>query len=55
MKLRNFFKYTLWKIDVLNKCAQNPFTKKEYSYNPFESIFSRTYVWIEEENKKRKL
>ena len=54
MKLSNFLKFTLWKIDVLNKCAQNPFIQKNYSYNPFESVFTRTYVWIEKENKDKK-
>lgn len=39
------------KTSKLNKMAQNPFIQPK-SYNPFESAFFQTYVWVEKNQEK---
>ncbi len=54
MKFLYDLKFIKWKVKAMNHAAQNPFTDKDYSYNPFESVFNRTYVWVEEHNEKHR-
>ena len=52
MNLIDFIKYVIWKVKIYNSEAKNPFTQRDYGYNPFESVFTRTYVWVEQHNDK---
>lgn len=48
-----FFEKLNKKVDYLDKNVKNPFTdKKEKSLNPFEKAFQRTYVWVDDAEKK---
>jgi len=44
--MKSYFDKINDKVNELNKAAQNPFVKPS-SYNPFESAFFQTYVWVE--------
>lgn len=49
MNLIDFYKFVIMKIQSFHEKARNPFIEKDYGYNPFESVFTRTYVWIEKQ------
>lgn len=53
MNVIDLLKYIKQKIAEYNSDASNPFISEDYSYNPFESVFTRTYVWVEKHNNKR--
>ena len=50
MKLNDYAKIIKDKITHAHQTAKNPFVDGDYTYNPFKSVFNRTYVWIEEED-----
>ena len=37
----------LKKVHKYDKTAKNPFLNKNYTYNPFKSIYEQTYIWVE--------
>lgn len=43
----NKFKEIFKKVYKYDKKAKNPFLEREYSYNPFKSIYEQTYLWVE--------
>lgn len=51
MNLYKYFKIILNKITNFDCKAVNPFTSKDFRYNPFNSAFNQTYVWIEKSRK----
>lgn len=50
MNIIDFYKLVKMEIKSFNDRAKNPFIEKDYGYNPFESVFTRTHVWIEKQN-----
>lgn len=53
MNLYKYFKVILNKIINFDCKASNPFTNKNFRYNPFNNAFNQTYVWIESKNNKK--
>mgnify|MGYP004593112261 FL=1 len=51
MNLYKYFKVILNKITCFDCKAVNPFTSKDFHYNPFDNAFNQTYVWLEKEKK----
>ena len=42
-----YFKTLYAKMKKYDKKATNPFLDKDFEYNPAESIFEQTYIWVE--------
>ena len=53
MNLYKYFKVILNKITCFDCEAVNPFTRKDFHYNPFDNAFNQTYVWLEKEKNKK--
>ena len=53
MNLYKYFKIILNKITNFDCKAINPFTNKNFQYNPFDNSFNQTYVWLESEKNKK--
>ncbi len=55
MNFGEYVKQVKLKMHKLDEFAQNPILDKDFSYNPFQSALSQTYVWIEREAENEKL
>lgn len=44
-----YFKILMKKSEKYNKKATNPFTNKDFEYNPFKSVYEQTYIWVTKE------
>ena len=51
MKIKKYLKEIKDKINKINNYVSNPINYRDIN-NPFASTLPKTYVWIEEENKK---
>lgn len=51
MNIKIYFKDIKNQINRINKYITNPVNYKDIN-NPFASTLPRTYVWVEDENKK---
>ena len=51
MKIKKYLKEIKDKINKINNYVSNPIHYRDIN-NPFASTLPKTYVWIEEENKK---
>ncbi len=48
--MKKIVRMLLNKTKKYDKKALNPFLSKDFSYNPFKSIWEQTYIWIEKPN-----
>ena len=44
-----YFNILIKKSEKYNKKATNPFTNKDFEYNPFKSVYEQTYIWVTKE------
>ncbi len=52
MNIRNYFYEIKERINRINSYVSNPVNYRNIN-NPFASTLPQTYVWIEEENKRK--
>lgn len=50
MNIKKYLQELNKKTNNYNKNAKNPFLEYNYAYNPFKSVISQTYVWVERIN-----
>lgn len=53
MDIKEYFSALNKKMKSYDKNAKNPFLEYNYAYNPFKSVISQTYVWVERLNKEK--
>lgn len=51
MGIKEYLQTLNKKMKSYDKSAKNPFLEYNYAYNPFKSVISQTYVWVENEQK----
>lgn len=48
MNIKSFVKLITRKVNKYHKAVENPIYSQD-NFNPFQTVFNKTYVWVEQD------